>query len=103
MNHQNQSAHQDAHIKQLEVELKTLIIEALELEDIKADDLDSQAPLFGGELGLDSIDALELGVVIQKEYQVTINADDDDEKTHFASINSLARYLAQYPRPDAAT
>ncbi|MED5525565.1 MAG: phosphopantetheine-binding protein [Pseudomonadota bacterium] len=77
----------------LETELKALIISALELEDVTVDDIDTQAPLFGEGLGLDSIDALELGLAIQKRYQVKIDANASDTKSHFASVATLANFI----------
>lgn len=74
----------------LQRELKQLIIDALDLEDISVDDIDSDAPLFVEGLGLDSIDALELGLALQKRYGVKIDADSAETKKHFSSINSLA-------------
>jgi len=74
----------------LQRELKQLIIDALDLEDISFDDIDSDAPLFVEGLGLDSIDALELGLALQKRYGVKIDADSAETKKHFSSINSLA-------------
>ncbi len=56
-------------MEQLQTELKALIIESLNLEDITVDDIDTDAPLFGDGLGLDSIDALELGLAIKKKLQ----------------------------------
>lgn len=74
----------------LQRELKQLIIDALDLEDISVDDIDSDAPLFVEGLGLDSIDALELGLALQKRYGVKIDADSAETKKHFSSVNSLA-------------
>lgn len=59
----------------IELELKRLIIDTLMLEDITPDDINSEAPLFVEGLGLDSIDALELGVALQKKYGVQISAN----------------------------
>lgn len=81
-------------IKTLESELKTLIIEALNLEDLSPEDIDSDAPLFRDGLGLDSIDALELGVAIRRRYQVKIEADSEETRGNFASVASLARFVA---------
>lgn len=78
----------------LEAELKQLIIDVLNLEDVSVADIDSDAPLFGDGLGLDSIDALELGVAIRRNYKVRIDADSDDTRKHFASVASLARFVA---------
>ena len=74
----------------LEQELKILVIESLQLEDISADDIDTDAPLFVEGLGLDSIDALELGVALQKRYGITLSADSEDTRRHFSSVRTLA-------------
>lgn len=77
----------------MENELKHLIIETLDLEDIGVDDIDSEAALFNEGLGLDSIDALELGLAIRKKYNVKINAEKEDVAKIFASISALAHYI----------
>jgi acyl carrier protein len=77
----------------LAAELKQLIIEALDLEDLAPDDIDSDAPLFVDGLGLDSIDALELGLHIQKKYQVKLDANSEDTRKHFASVNALVAFI----------
>ncbi|WP_432668907.1 phosphopantetheine-binding protein [Pseudomonas umsongensis] len=74
-------------------EIKDLIIEALGLEDISADDIDDQQPLFGEGLGLDSVDALELGLAIQKKYGIKIDADAKDTRNHFSNVASLAAFV----------
>ena len=74
----------------LELEVKQLIIDVLHLEDIAPDDIDAAAPLFVEGLGLDSIDALELGVALQKRYGISLSADSEDTRRHFASVNALA-------------
>jgi len=73
-------------------ELKALIIKNLKLEDIAPSDIDAAAPLFGGGLGLDSIDALELVVGLEKTYGIRI-PDEDVGKEAFASVNALADYV----------
>jgi acyl carrier protein len=73
-------------------ELKELIIKSLKLEDVKPDEIDPDAPLFGTGLGLDSIDALELLVAVEKKYGVRI-PDEDVGKEAFASVNALAAYI----------
>ncbi|MFZ6870858.1 phosphopantetheine-binding protein [Undibacterium sp. Di27W] len=78
----------------LEQEVKELIIEVLQLEDITVADIDSDAPLFVEGLGLDSIDALELGVALQKRYGISLSADSEDTRRHFASVNALAALIA---------
>lgn len=75
-------------------EVKLLIIDTLELEDIEPSDIKSDAPLFLEELGLDSIDALELGVAIKKAYNVKIDGDSEDIKKHFYSVDSLCQFIA---------
>ena len=77
----------------LEHELKQLIIDALNLEDISVDDIERQEPLFDEGLGLDSIDALELGLAFRKKYSVRIDAEKDDVVKIFASIVSLAEFI----------
>ncbi|UJF22507.1 phosphopantetheine-binding protein [Shewanella sp. OMA3-2] len=74
-------------------EIKQLIIECLDLEDIAIDDIDTDAALFGEGLGLDSIDALELGLAIKKKFDVKIEANSDTTKAHFYSIASLASFI----------
>lgn len=81
-------------LQALEQDIKELIISALALEDIRPDDIDTQAPLFVEGLGLDSIDALELGVALQKRFGVSLSADAAETRQHFASVASLARFVA---------
>ncbi|WP_295466208.1 phosphopantetheine-binding protein [uncultured Pseudomonas sp.] len=78
----------------LNLELKSLIIEALGLEDVTVDDIGDDQTLFGEGLGLDSVDALELGLAIQKRYGIRIDAEAKDTRTHFANVNSLAAFVA---------
>lgn len=80
-------------MQKLEAELKELIIEALNLEDMTIEDIETEAPLFGEGLGLDSIDALELGLAIKKQYNVVIDADDTETRKHFSSVANLAAYI----------
>jgi acyl carrier protein len=75
-------------------ELKTLIIDALHLEDVKPADIDPAAPLFTEGLGLDSIDALELGVALQKKYGMRFDSNAEETKKHFASVNALSAFVA---------
>ncbi len=81
-------------MENLKKELKELIISSLDLEDVTVSDIDDAAPLFVDGLGLDSIDALELGVAIKKRYKIKLDADSGDNKKHFASVNSLAEFVA---------
>ena len=73
----------------LDDELKQMIIDVLALEDITIDDIDTEAPLFGDGLGLDSIDALELGLALKKRYGIHLNAESTETKEYFKSIQSL--------------
>jgi acyl carrier protein len=77
----------------LEQEVKQLIIDVLQLEDVSPADIDSAAPLFVEGLGLDSIDALELGVALQKRYGISLSADAEDTRRHFASVRALAALI----------
>jgi acyl carrier protein len=81
-------------VENLEAELKRLIIETFELEGMNVGQIDSKAPLFGTGLGLDSIDALELGVALKKKYRIQIDTDSTELVKHFASVNSLAGFIA---------
>jgi acyl carrier protein len=83
----------------LEDELKHLIVEALTLEDIEPTDIEPTAPLFETGLGLDSIDALELAVAIEKRYGVRFAANDAQNKRIFASLRSLAQHIEHALRP----
>jgi acyl carrier protein len=73
----------------LEQEIKELIISSLSLEDIQPQDIDADQPLFVDGLGLDSIDALELGVALQRRYGVSLSADSAETRRHFANVRSL--------------
>lgn len=79
---------------ELELELKKLIVSALNLEDIGPEEIDSDEPLFGDGLGLDSIDGLELGVAIRKTYGVTIEAKKEEVRKIFANVKSIAAFIA---------
>lgn len=75
-------------------ELKVLIVESLDLEDVEPASIDTDAPLFGEGLGLDSIDALELGVAIKKRYGITLEATSEKTREHFFSVRSLADFIS---------
>lgn len=79
----------------LEHELKELIVESLMLEDVKPAEIESTAPLFVEGLGLDSIDALELAMAIERRFGVKFQSDDDRNREIFSSVRSLAQYIAQ--------
>lgn len=76
-------------------ELKILLIQTLDLEEIEPGDIETDAPLFGDGLGLDSIDALELGVAIQKRYDIKIDTTSEDIGKWFHSIKSLSEFIAE--------
>ena len=80
-------------MEDLEHELKHLIVEALLLEDVNPEKIDSNAPLFVEGLGLDSIDALELVLAINRKYGVEIKADAERNKETFRSVHSLASFI----------
>jgi acyl carrier protein len=90
-------------MSELLAEIKTLIIEALELEDVAPEDIGDDAPLFADEgLGLDSIDALELGVALRKKYKVQLDKGDSRLREHFRSARTLAEFVqAQLARQAA--
>jgi acyl carrier protein len=75
---------------ELQQELKRAIIDALDLEDIEPADIVDDQPLFVEGLGLDSIDALEIGLMLQQRYGIHLKADSDETRQHFTSINALA-------------
>ena len=80
-------------MSRMENELKQLIIDSLDLEDLSVDDIDNDEALFNEGLGLDSIDALELGLAIRKKFDVRIDAEKDDVEKIFSSIVSLASFI----------
>ncbi len=78
----------------LELELKQLIVSALSLEEIKPEEIDSDEPLFGDGLGLDSIDGLELGMAIRKAYGIKIEAKKEEVREIFFNVKSIAAFIA---------
>lgn len=77
-------------------EVKEMIIESLNLDDMKINDIDSNAPFFSNDgLGLDSVDALELGLALQKRYGIVLDSKSDNLKEIFYSAKSLADFIAQ--------
>jgi len=83
------SRHED-----LEFEIKRLIIESLMLEDVAPADIDAEAPLFAEGLGLDSIDSLDLAMVIEERYGVQGSTDTGENRRRFASVRALADFVA---------
>lgn len=78
-----------------ERELAELIVESLNLEAVDTGAIDPEAALFGAELGLDSIDALELSLAVSRKYGVQLRADSGDNRRIFASLRSLADHIQQ--------
>ncbi|WP_122614407.1 phosphopantetheine-binding protein [Pseudomonas viridiflava] len=78
----------------LHLDIKVLIIDALGLEDITPQDIGDDQTLFGEGLGLDSVDALVLGLAIQKRYGIKIDADAKDTRNHFANVDSLVAFVS---------
>ena len=77
----------------LKQQIKELIVTALELEDIKPENIIDSEPLFEKGLGLDSVDALELGIALKKKFGFKFSADNAENKKHFASVDALAAYI----------
>lgn len=89
--------HMESQTEQ-ERELAQLIIESLNLEDMRAEEIDPEEQLFGEGLGLDSIDALELALAITQRYNVQIKAEDENMKEAFSTLRSLTAYIASNSR-----
>ena len=76
-------------------DLAALVVEGLHLEDVNPDEVDLLAPLFGGGLDLDSLDMLEISLLIQQRYGVKLKADDPENESIFASLQSLAEHIGK--------
>ncbi|HEA18000.1 MAG: phosphopantetheine-binding protein [Pseudoalteromonas prydzensis] len=83
-------------MSELKNKIKLLIISSLDLEDMTIEDIENDQALFVDGLGLDSIDALELGLAIKKEFNVKIDANSEQTKAHFASVDALAEFIENY-------
>jgi len=83
----------EGRLSPAELEVAGLIIETLNLEDVAAAEIEPEAPLFGDGLGLDSIDALELSLMVSKRYGIQLRSDDPDNVRTFASLRSLTRHI----------
>lgn len=79
--------------EEIEQTLKEIIVASLELEDVSPADIETDAPLFGEGLGLDSIDALELGMAIKKKFGIAFSKNPAENKQTFRSVKSLAEYI----------
>ena len=77
-------------------DIKILIVNTLELEDIEPGSIGDDEALFGDGLGLDSIDALELGIALQKSYGIQIEEDDEALAEHFRSARALANFVQEH-------
>jgi len=84
-----------AELSDLELEIARTIVEALNLEDVRAEDIDPEQPLFRDGLGLDSIDALEIALAISMKYGFQIRSDDKENTRIFASLRSLSRHVEE--------
>ncbi len=80
-------------MQSLDLEIKNLIISTLNLEGVSPDDIETDAPLFGDGLGLDSIDALELGLAVKNQYGVVLSAESEEMRQHFYSVATLATFI----------
>jgi acyl carrier protein len=78
---------------ELERQIKELIVRSLNLEGVSPETIQSDAPLFGAGLGLDSIDALELAMALRKRYGVKIEANDAENRKIFFSVRALAEFV----------
>lgn len=79
--------------EQMDLEIKRLIVDTLMLEDVEAEEIETEAPLFGDGLGLDSIDALELALAIHKKFGVKTSPDDEKNREYFFSVASLREFV----------
>lgn len=77
-------------------ELAALIVECLNLESVSADQIEPEAPLFGGDLGLDSIDALEIALAVSKHYGFQLRSDNPDNRQIFTSLATLSAHVEQH-------
>ncbi len=75
-------------------EIKNMIVSSLALEDVSADEIETDAPLFGDGLGLDSIDALELALALSKKYGIKLDGETAELREHFYSVQTLATYVS---------
>jgi acyl carrier protein len=76
--------------------LATLIVQCLNLDTVPADQIDPDAPLFGGDLGLDSIDALEIALAVSKNYGFQLRSDNPDNRDIFTSLRTLSAHIEQH-------
>ena len=79
-----------------EQELAKLLVESLNIDWVKPGDIDAEAALFGGDLGLDSIDALELALAVSKHYGFSLRSDNPDNQRIFSSLRALSAHIEQH-------
>ena len=79
-----------------EQELARLIVESLNLEEVKPEDIEPDAPLFGEGLGLDSLDMLELSMAVEQKYGVKLRSDDPDNAQIFSSLRQLSGHIERH-------
>lgn len=86
---------------EIESRLKEIVVTSLDLEDLTAGDIETDVPLFGDGLGLDSIDALELGMAVKKAFGITFSSNPADNRKIFHSVKTLADYIMSQTPPSA--
>lgn len=84
-------------------ELATLIVASLNLEAVSADQIEPDAPLFGGDLGLDSIDALEIALAVSRHYGFQLRSDNPENRQIFTSLRALSDHIEQRRAHQIAT
>lgn len=82
-------------------EIKRLIVETLDMEDLRPEEIGDDQPLFGEGLGLDSIDAFELGIALRKRYGIRLKADDPEAKAYFRDVRGLVAFVAAHGEHEA--
>ncbi|QNK03259.1 phosphopantetheine-binding protein [Dyella telluris] len=85
-----------AELSTAQNELATLIVESLNLDTVTADQMDPDAPLFGGDLGLDSIDALEIALAVSKRYGFQLRSDNPENRKIFTSLRTLSEHIERH-------
>ena len=81
--------------EEIEQKLKETVVSSLDLEDVSPGEIETDVPLFGEGLGLDSIDALELGMAVKKAFGVSFSQNPADNKKIFHSVKTLADYVEE--------
>jgi len=83
-------------MNELEKELATLIVGELNLEDVKLEAVSADTPLYGDGFGLDSIDILEIALLISKKYGFELRSDNPDNEKIFATLGALSAYVTAH-------